>query len=658
MISDAFSLKLQSALQLDPNKAILDMSPDELGVDSLNAVDFRSWFLKELSVDVPVLKIFNASSIRALLVFVASGLPSSLIPKVKENGMTKSPESPASLPSSQPMSTSPPLSLQSPLSDPRTEGTDDVKTFHLEYVPSVNHASSTSSASIKAGDSSSDQDEDRSSLTSLESGSEVSDMGLVQRIAPMSFGQSRFWFLKSLVQDETAFNVTPTFELKGRIDVEKLSRAVETIGQRHEALRTFFFTDESKRHMQGVCAKSYLRLEHVCVSDIAEVDLATQQMQRYVFDIAEGEVMRIQLLTLASHHHWLLFGYHHINMDGVSFENLWMELEEAYGGCATSSRSLQYPDFTTRQLREYEEGAWADGLDYWRSEFAVLPQPIPLLPFSLQLARPAVSRYASRRAHIRLDPRVSTEIEDCCRMFKVTPFHFHLAMWQILLLRHLNVQSLCIGVADSNRTDADILRSVGMFLNLLPMQFSLDSSQSFGEALKEVKRVSQEALAHSRVPFDVILSELNVPRSASHSPLFQAFYNYRPRTEVSRQFCGCQAEGTLLSTGETSHDLYLDVINLANGATLLHLLVQEDLYSLEHAEILLRSYENLVRAFTRNPATKVSWPTLFSEAEIEKSIVAGRGKCYSFHVNASLILTLSRTGSSEPMVLHVGSSHR
>jgi hybrid polyketide synthase / nonribosomal peptide synthetase ACE1 len=264
-------------------------------------------------------------------------------------------------------------------------------------------------------------------------------------------------------------------------------------------------------------------------------------------------------------------------------------------------------------------------LEYWRSEFAVLPQPIPLLPFSLQLARPTLSRYGSRRAHVRLGPRLSTEIENCCRMFKVTPFHFHLSMWQILLHRHLNVESLCIGLADSDRTDADILQSIGMFLNLLPMQFSLDSSQSFGEALKEAKRVSQEALAHSRVPFDVILSELNVPRSASHSPLFQAFYNYRPRTEVSRQFCGCQAEGTLLSTGETSHDLHLDVINLENGDTLVHLLVQEDLYNLEHAKILLRSYENLVRAFTRNPATKVSWPPLFSETEIEKGIVAGRG---------------------------------
>jgi hybrid polyketide synthase/nonribosomal peptide synthetase ACE1 len=81
----------------------------------------------------------------------------------------------------------------------------------------------------------------------------------------------------------------------------------------------------------------------------------------------------------------------------------------------------------------------------------------------------------------------------------------------------------------------------------------------------------------------------------------------------------------------------LDVINLGNGDTLVHLLVQKDLYSLEHAEILLRSYENLVQAFTRNPATKVSWPPLFSEAEIEQGIEAGKGKFWPLVINATAL---------------------
>lgn len=45
--------KLRIALQVDPAKLKIEQGLDELGVDSLVAVDLRSWFLKEVLVDIP-----------------------------------------------------------------------------------------------------------------------------------------------------------------------------------------------------------------------------------------------------------------------------------------------------------------------------------------------------------------------------------------------------------------------------------------------------------------------------------------------------------------------------------------------------------------------------------------------------------------------------
>ena len=115
----------------------------------------------------------------------------------------------------------------------------------------------------------------------------------IQRTASMSYGQSRFWFLGHLVEDKTAFNITPTFELTGRLKVNDFARAIETAGQHHEAFRTFFFTDDEQNHMQGVWAKSNLRLEHVAISDKKEVEDASTQMKAHVFDLANGEIMRV-----------------------------------------------------------------------------------------------------------------------------------------------------------------------------------------------------------------------------------------------------------------------------------------------------------------------------------------------------------------------------
>lgn len=591
------------------------------------AVDLRSWFLKELGVDIPVLKIFNAASIRDLLVLAAGLLPESLIPNVSIDGKTAE-TAPDAQQSGQQTSVSSGSTAETPETAPSSDQADEVKTFHLAYLPSVEDSGS-SAASLRGGDTSSDQDEDTSSSTSLDDDPDVVPKRDVQRTVPMSFGQSRFWFLKLFVQDQTAFNVTPTFELSGKLGIEDLARAVETVGQRHEALRTFFFIDDNKRSMQGVWAKSPLRLEHRHIIDKKEVEIATERMKTHVFNLAEGETIRVQLLSLTSDQHWLIFGFHHINMDGISFEILWSELEKAYQGIPLPQDTLQYPDFALKQLREYDDGSWAEDLAYWQRQFADIPAPIPLLQFSHKSVRPGLSIFASHWTNFRLPRNLVEDVERCSRMFKVTTFHFFLATWQILLLRHFNIDNICVGLGDGGRTDSDAQQSIGLYLNLLPIRFYHKKSQSFGEALKDTRSAAQNAFAHSHVPFDVILSDLNVPRSASHNPLFQVFFNYR-RIDESRDFCGCAAKGSLLGSGETSYDLHLDIVDFGNQGTQVYLLAQKDLYAQEHAEILLRSYCNLLREFAQNPATRVGWPPLFADQDIEQALTLGRGESSPF----------------------------
>lgn len=49
-------------------------------------------------------------------------------------------------------------------------------------------------------------------------------------------------------------------------------------------------------------------------------------------------------------------------------------------------------------------------------------------------------------------------------------------------------------------------------------------AQSFMELLERVKATVQGALAHADVPFQQIVSDLNVPRNAAYSPVFQTMF--------------------------------------------------------------------------------------------------------------------------------------
>lgn len=82
---DAFIAKLNSSLNLSSDDSIDGNTPlIDLGLDSLVAVDIRTWFLQELKIDLPVLKILGGASAVELVTLAAEKLPQEILPKFGE----------------------------------------------------------------------------------------------------------------------------------------------------------------------------------------------------------------------------------------------------------------------------------------------------------------------------------------------------------------------------------------------------------------------------------------------------------------------------------------------------------------------------------------------------------------------------------------------
>ena len=69
-------------LQMDENSFRPDAPLIEMGVDSLVAVEIRSWFLKEVNVDMAVLKILGGASTTDLCQFAVEQMPRDLLPRI------------------------------------------------------------------------------------------------------------------------------------------------------------------------------------------------------------------------------------------------------------------------------------------------------------------------------------------------------------------------------------------------------------------------------------------------------------------------------------------------------------------------------------------------------------------------------------------------
>lgn len=583
----------------DKDLSIIHLRTDEMGIDSLIAVEIRTWFLKNLEVNMPVLKILSGASIGELLDHAMENLPESFKSNIGNIG-----------------DVSP--NLQKP------EVQFDLPTAEI-YLP----PSSTDEISSQAEVSSLEESSDSSLLGSSKSGQlqikpSISSQYL-ERTEPMSFGQSMFWFQTIYLEDQTTLNHTGCFHVRGALRVDDIERALHAVAQRHEALRTCFFMDETLKPVQGVMKSTGLYLEKRRIRDKGDVAEEFSRIRGHVFDLEHGETMRVLLLLQSPVDHYLIFGCHHINMDGISLQVLMSDLEKAYTGQNLSSGVLQYPDFSIRQREDFRADKWKKELLYWREEFRDIPSALPLLPLSQSTSRRPLSAYSVHRVDFRIESTVAAQIQQICRQCRATPFHFYLTVFRALLYRYLGSEDLCIGIGDGNRTEDSMMDSIGPYVNLLPLRFNSQSMLDFKGMLEETRTKTYSALANSRVPFEVLLNELNVPRSATHSPLFQSFVDYRQGAREKQSFGDCELEMAKFEAGRTAYDLSLDIVDNPGNDSLLMLMVQSNLYDLRDAEILMNSYVDLLVSFSSNPHIPLDKPELFRRKDIEMAIELGRG---------------------------------
>lgn len=105
----------------------------------------------------------------------------------------------------------------------------------------------------------------------------------------------------------------------------------------------------------------------------------------------------------------------------------------------------------------------------------------------------------------------------------------------------------------------------------------------------------------------------------------------------------CELEMLSFQASKVPYDLALDIIDDAGDADcLLMLIVREDLYSKQDAEVLLQSYGQLVKAFAESPGVSFAEPDMFEKAKVERSLTFGRGLCF-FSLSSLSIRTVDTT---------------
>jgi amino acid adenylation domain-containing protein len=352
---------------------------------------------------------------------------------------------------------------------------------------------------------------------------------------PATRAQSRFWMEAQLGFD----NAMPELlELEGPLDLRALRLSLDLLVKRHAALRTTFDVAGSDvLQTIGLPVPASIEVLDLCAEPPERRDERAMELvadrSRVPFDLQRGPVFRTHVMRLAPDRHWILWNLHHIVGDHVSIFLLYEELGALYRGFVTGSPATLPPievDAVDVARLERFELPGEETIAYWRR---ALDGQAP--PLDLPVARSRGERKTLRGGVCPID--MSQRPTDGLRALAITEgVTFHMAVLSALfalLHRYSEREDLVIGVPATTRERIEYERTVGNFVNLLPVRLQVTGTLSFRQLLARVRATTLEAYRHKHMPFDRIIAEVAPRRSAAHNPLYQVLLELARDGEVS-----------------------------------------------------------------------------------------------------------------------------
>ncbi|MGW0801594.1 non-ribosomal peptide synthetase/MFS transporter [Nonomuraea sp. NPDC002799] len=330
---------------------------------------------------------------------------------------------------------------------------------------------------------------------------------------PLSHAQERLWFLEQFAPGTTQLTIPIRLRLRGPLDPGALAAALDAVAARHDALRMRYPQTWDGRPRVEITTDAALPLTVRAARDEAAARVLVEEFLAEPFDLATGPVARALLVRLAGDDHVLVIAVHHIAADGWSADLLLRELFARYDGTAPPPPEVGYGDYA----------AWQRGLppsrrdlDFWRDRLAGL-EPLEL---PTDRPRPPERTYAGASCTFSPAPDVRAALATLGREHRATPYMTVLAAFAVLLGRYAGTPDVAVGSPVAGRQAPELDGVIGCFVNMLTMRVDLSGDPTFAELLARVRDVAVDAFAHQDLPFERLVSELDLPRDVSRSPLF------------------------------------------------------------------------------------------------------------------------------------------
>ncbi|MCD8121442.1 MAG: condensation domain-containing protein [Clostridiales bacterium] len=369
--------------------------------------------------------------------------------------------------------------------------------------------------------------------------------------------QQRLYIVYQIENRDGTYNMPFVAEFDTIINHGALGRAIKTVVDRHETLRTCFFEQDGQIWQKiEPCLQWKPEFE-----SIKETELEAKLMEcLHPFDLEKAPLIRTKIFETESR--TILFvDMHHIISDGTSMGLFIKEVMAVYRGEQLPELEVQYKDFSAWQEEFLKSEEVKRQEQFWQDTFA---DGIPLIRLPQDFAHPSNRTTRGGSYSFAGTESERNAVELCAQKHACTSFVVLLAAYFIMLHKFSMQNCIVVGSPVSGRTHYQAANMIGMFVNMMPFMTKIEDDMDVSLFIDQTKALVYRVYENQECQFETI-ARLNVKnRVAGRNPVMDVIFAYQNMELPSLVLDGNQAKCYSLNQ-DSKYDLMLEIYDDEKG---------------------------------------------------------------------------------------------
>ena len=437
----------------------------------------------------------------------------------------------------------------------------------------------------------------------------------------ISNAQKRLWILAQMAEENSAsYNIPAAFILEGHFDKVAFGKAYQFILERHESLRTAFVIEEGIPR-QKILSHTDNYINYITVHEDIDVDKQVRELVRknasISFELENGSLIQMSVVTITKKKHILLFNMHHIISDGWSINVFIKELLMFYDSYKNGMRpiieplQIQYKDYVAWHKSQLEARDSDIIKDYWHEK---LKMPLPVLDLPTDYIRPTIKTFNGSEEKFNITADMRDRLLKFSRNYNVSLFMLLQATVKILLHRYTGQEDIILGSPTAGRLHKDLDNQIGFYVNTLVFRDYVIGDMSFADFMATVRATCMEAIDNQIYPFDYLVDELVKERDLSRSPIFDAMLVLQNQDKVLIELDDLKVSNYEFTNEVSKFDLTFVFTETESGIEF-YIEYNTDLFYKDRIKRMIEHLMNILSQIVENPQVKIKDINLLSSKE-------------------------------------------